>query len=271
MHKYRLGRLGKQKCMSEQRSVMNRLLKKYQRPAAAVVLSAAALSATGCGILQAPDKPNHPVEHYQQPKLKNHNVVIIGDSETEGVTLEGNLAGQFKYIGYNLIKADFAVGHSLTDGTPDSGVKMIARDANAIRHAGVVILQMGTNPRGDMRVSAQDFEDQALFANKLIHDINPNAQRFMVDIAVDYKPYSANYSLRNKGMYAGSTNKQFGYGVIPMYYAMYHGNPEHIDPSLSNPSIDSDWRYHVHAQDPAGWRSEAHTIVASVASAGSAK
>jgi hypothetical protein len=195
--------------MDEQRPKSRKEL--VNRQLAVVGLAAVALA--GCSSTSAlHGAPQLPVSTRSQPSLSNHNVVILGDSELQGATNSAppgnNILAKFNQAGFNVLVDNAMAGHSLSGGVTPSITQMIDEFAPQIKKAGIVILEAGTNPSGNISISAAQFEADALVANKKIADYNPDAQRYMVDIADGYAPYAANYSSRNQGLLSASKDKE---------------------------------------------------------------
>lgn len=124
------------------------------------------------------------------------NIYVLGDSLAKGADAAG-LGGKLQGKGFGNVFIDASTGRSITGGGSDgnrlSGLKAVDYDAQKIRSAGAVVIELGTNPGGGVPGGFRD--DVGTLVNK-IRSINGSAKIYWVNIV---STVSANqYDRRNQ-------------------------------------------------------------------------
>jgi lysophospholipase L1-like esterase len=130
----------------------------------------------------------------------NKNIYLLGDSLLEGsYYTTGELRKDLKTNNWDA-EADASAGRSITapgsdptnhrQGHEQSGLDAIDTDADIIKGAGAIVVELGTNTSG----SANQFEDQMTKVIQKIKGLNKNAQIYWVNIVSTSNPIYSNYN-----------------------------------------------------------------------------
>jgi hypothetical protein len=115
------------------------------------------------------------------------SIYWLGDSITSGFSFYGDLAGKLRAAGYGPVTIDHNPGRSITgEGFwHQSGLQAVENDADAIRAAQTIVVELGVNPETTL-----DFASAQSRLLRRLHELNPRARVVWIDIAgsvnVDY-------------------------------------------------------------------------------------